>query len=212
MFRAVRNILGGIALAIGLLGATGAMAQTAQEIAGKIQWGMWVDDDGCMHWWADGGLEGYMLDRVNPKTGKPVCLKVNTCMVANTDTLFATDSAKLTAHGRKYLQDFFNPPGPLAMPFTAIPTAALWMNTTSACRSVAPRPWPMSAARSGPWLSEKLAMASASRLPPIPRRQGCRRIVVLKSCATGGENDEQNFPSRGIAAWRHPAVWLRGWL
>ena len=102
MFRAVRNILGGIALAIGLLGATGAMAQTAPEIAGKIQWGMWVDDDGCMHWWADGGLEGYMLDRVNPKTGKPVCLKVNTCMVANTDTLFATDSAKLTAHGRKY--------------------------------------------------------------------------------------------------------------
>ena len=72
MFRAVRNILGGIALAIGLLGATGAMAHTAPEIAGKIQWGMWVDDDGCMHWWADGGLEGYMLDRVNPKTGKPV--------------------------------------------------------------------------------------------------------------------------------------------
>ena len=75
MFRAVRNILGGIALAIGLLGATGAMAQTAPEIAGKIQWGMWVDDDGCMHWLADGGLAGYMLDRVNPKTGKPVCLK-----------------------------------------------------------------------------------------------------------------------------------------
>ena len=50
MFRAVRNLLGGIAMAVGLLGATGAMAQNAPEVAGKIQWGMWVDGDGCMHW------------------------------------------------------------------------------------------------------------------------------------------------------------------
>ena len=64
-----------------------------------------------MHWWADGGLEGYMLDRVNPKTGKPVCLKRNTCLVEDTDTLFATDSAKLTAHGRRYLTDFFTNSG-----------------------------------------------------------------------------------------------------
>jgi outer membrane protein OmpA-like peptidoglycan-associated protein len=28
-------------------------------------------------------------------------------LVENTDTLFKTDSAKLTAHGRKYLTDFF---------------------------------------------------------------------------------------------------------
>ncbi|MEI2685452.1 MAG: OmpA family protein [Cypionkella sp.] len=111
MFRAVRRMLGGIALAVGLLSATGAMAQAAPEVAGRIEWGAWVDADGCMHWWADGGLEGYMLDRVNPKTGKPVCLKVNTCLVTNTDTLFATDSAKLTAHGRKYLQDFFQSAG-----------------------------------------------------------------------------------------------------
>ncbi|MDP1577905.1 MAG: OmpA family protein [Cypionkella sp.] len=87
------------------------MAQTAPQIAGKIQWGVWVDDDGCMHWWADGGAEGYMLDRVNPKTGKPVCLKRNTCLVQNTDTLFATDSSKLTAYGRRYLTDFFQNSG-----------------------------------------------------------------------------------------------------
>ena len=91
--------------------ASGAMAQTAPQIAGKIQWGVWVDDDGCMHWWADGGAEGYMLDRVNPKTGKPVCLKRNTCLVQNTDTLFATDSSKLTAYGRRYLTDFFQSSG-----------------------------------------------------------------------------------------------------
>ena len=109
--RAVRMAIGGAALAAGLMMASGAMAQTAPQIAGKIQWGVWVDDDGCMHWWADGGAEGYMLDRVNPKTGKPVCLKRNTCLVQNTDTLFATDSSKLTAYGRRYLTDFFQSSG-----------------------------------------------------------------------------------------------------
>ncbi len=81
------------------------------QVTGQIQWGAWVDDDGCMHWWADGGLEGYMLDRVNPQTGKPVCLKRNTCLVENTDNLFATDSHKLTAHGLRRLEDFFRSAG-----------------------------------------------------------------------------------------------------
>ena len=66
--KAVRLMIGGLAVAVGLAGAVSA--QGAPEVAGKIDWGVWVDDDGCMHWWADGGLEGYMLDRVNPKTGK----------------------------------------------------------------------------------------------------------------------------------------------
>ena len=99
----------GLAVMVGFVGA--ASAQTAPEVAGRIEWGVWVDDDGCMHWWADGGLEGYMLDRVNPQTGKPVCLKRNTCLVQNTDTLFATDSHKLTASGRAYLQQFFQQSG-----------------------------------------------------------------------------------------------------
>ncbi|MBM3616234.1 MAG: OmpA family protein [Alphaproteobacteria bacterium] len=64
-----------------------------------------------MHWWADGGIEGYLLDRVNPKTGKPVCLKRNTCLVENTDQLFATDSHKLTPHGMRRLEDFFRNAG-----------------------------------------------------------------------------------------------------
>lgn len=107
--KAVRGILGGLAVTAAL--ACSANAQNAPEVAGKIDWGVWVDDDGCMHWWADGGVEGYMLDRVNPKTGKPVCLKRNTCLVQNTDTLFATDSHKLTASGRSYLQQFFQQAG-----------------------------------------------------------------------------------------------------
>ena len=76
-------------------------------VSGQIKWGLWVDPDGCMHWWADGGLEGYMVERVNPKTGRPVCLKVNTCLIENTDILFATDSATLTAEGRQRLNRFF---------------------------------------------------------------------------------------------------------
>lgn len=109
MSKSVRMMLGGLAAAFCLGGM--AQAQTAPEVAGRIEWGVWVDDDGCMHWWADGGLEGYMLDRVNPKTGKPVCLKRNTCLTENTDTLFATDSHKLTARGRSFLTQFFQQAG-----------------------------------------------------------------------------------------------------
>ena len=109
--RSLKLALGATALAVGLFGASMAMAQQAPQVAGKIEWGIWVDDDGCMHWWADGGLEGYMLDRVNPKTGKPVCLKKNTCLVENTDQMFATDSAQLTTSGRRRLTEFFSKAG-----------------------------------------------------------------------------------------------------
>lgn len=82
-------------------------AATRGKPVARIDWGIWVDPDGCMHWWADGGLEGYMIDRVNPKNGKPVCLKQNTCLVENTDTLFETDSATLTPEARQRLNRFF---------------------------------------------------------------------------------------------------------
>ncbi len=108
---AVRLMLGGLAFAAGLGGATMALAQNGPEVTGKIEWGVWVDDDGCMHWWADGGLEGYMVPRRDPKTGKPVCLKKNTCLVENTDAMFSTDSAKLTASGRDRLRQFFSKAG-----------------------------------------------------------------------------------------------------
>jgi outer membrane protein OmpA-like peptidoglycan-associated protein len=91
--------------------AAPAAAQTAPEITGHVQWGIWLDQDGCMHWWADGGVEGYMLDRVNPKTGKPVCIKKNNCLSQNTDQLFATDSARLTPSGHSFLQQFFQKAG-----------------------------------------------------------------------------------------------------
>ncbi len=110
--KAIRRAIGVTALTAGLFGATLAMAQAAPpQIAGKIEWGIWVDDDGCMHYWADGGLEGYMVDKVNPASGKPVCLKRNTCLVENTDRLFASDSALLTASGRRKLEEFFGKAG-----------------------------------------------------------------------------------------------------
>ena len=118
---ALRRMAGGAALAVALMFASGASAQTrpvvaepavaGPVVAGVIQWGIWIDDDGCHHYWADGGLEGYMVDRVNPRTGKPVCMKRDTCLVADSDTLFASGSSKLTATGRRELADFFKTSG-----------------------------------------------------------------------------------------------------
>lgn len=52
-----------------------------------------------------------MVPRRDPKTGRPVCLKKNTCLVENTDALFATDSSKLTSAGRQRLAQFFSSAG-----------------------------------------------------------------------------------------------------
>lgn len=115
--RAVLKLACGLALAVGMGAASSAQAQTQDRtvdrtvVTGKIEWGIWIDDDGCMHWWADGGIEGYMVPRRDPKTGKPVCLKKNTCLVENSDALFATDSSTLTASGRERLRQFFSQAG-----------------------------------------------------------------------------------------------------
>ena len=91
-----------------------AAAQSGAGITGRVEPGIWIDPDGCMHWVADGGVEGYMEGRVNPENGMPVCLEVNTCAVANSDVLFATDSARLTPHGRAQLEQFFRSAGAYA--------------------------------------------------------------------------------------------------
>jgi outer membrane protein OmpA-like peptidoglycan-associated protein len=99
--------------AVGLWLASGqtAFAQEAdlfgKPVVGKIEWGLWVDLDGCQHWWADGGTEGYMVERRDPKTGMPVCLKQTSCLTESTDAYFATGSATLGADGRAKLESFF---------------------------------------------------------------------------------------------------------
>lgn len=105
----------GDAFRLGLFAATAAACigsnsvALAQEpaISGKIEWGLWVDADGCQHWWADGGTEGYMVPRRDPKTGKPVCMKQVSCLTESADTFFATASAALTPSGRAKLEDYF---------------------------------------------------------------------------------------------------------
>ncbi|MEL6465117.1 MAG: OmpA family protein [Pseudomonadota bacterium] len=103
-----------LALACGV-GLT-SEAVSAQNVArgeqsGRIQWGVWVDPDGCMHWMADGGLEQVQVNRLDPKTGKPVCVVQNTCFVGEADTMFATDSSRLTAGARKRLEEVFTQEG-----------------------------------------------------------------------------------------------------
>ena len=66
---------------------------------------VWIDPDGCEHWVMDDGAEGYMDARIT-RDGRPVCHR-NVCGVLQTDTLFATDSAKLTATGKGTLEGFF---------------------------------------------------------------------------------------------------------
>lgn len=97
-----------VAAVVGASIAAGPMA-VAQEpaISGKIEWGMWVDADGCQHWWADGGTEGYMVPRRDPETGKPVCVKQTSCLTESADAYFSTASATLTAAGRAKLEDYF---------------------------------------------------------------------------------------------------------
>jgi outer membrane protein OmpA-like peptidoglycan-associated protein len=98
--------------ACGLLAmGTVVMAQDAdlsdRPVTGKIDWGLWVDPDGCQHWWADGGTEGYMVARRDPATGKPVCLKEASCLSESTDAYFDTASATLSSDGRSKLETFF---------------------------------------------------------------------------------------------------------
>lgn len=66
---------------------------------------IWIDPDGCEHWVMDDGAEGFM-DARQTRDGRPVCHR-NVCGVIPTDTLFATDSAKLTGAGTATLQNFF---------------------------------------------------------------------------------------------------------
>lgn len=93
--------------------ATAQLSMTAErgQESGRIQWGVWIDPDGCMHWMADGGIEQYQVNRLDPKTGRPVCMKINTCFEGNTDAMFHTDSFRLTDSARQRLQQVFSQDG-----------------------------------------------------------------------------------------------------
>lgn len=96
-----------LGLVLALLAALPAMAQSGGQQTGKVDWGIWVDADGCMHWYADGGFEGYMVPRRNPQTGRAVCLKRHACLAQSTDDLFGQGNATLTKDGTAQLRAFF---------------------------------------------------------------------------------------------------------
>jgi outer membrane protein OmpA-like peptidoglycan-associated protein len=108
---ALRHAIASVAAVTCLGLGSAALAQDEAQVTGQIEWGVWIDPDGCMHWWADGGTEGYMVPRRNPHTGKPVCLKQTTCLTESTDAFFATASASLTSDGRSRLENFFRQSG-----------------------------------------------------------------------------------------------------
>ncbi|MEM7731439.1 MAG: OmpA family protein [Pseudomonadota bacterium] len=91
--------------------ATDAAAQTQRTVIGENYTPtVWVDPDGCEHWVMDDGWEGYMTPHVN-RQGIPVCRRGNVCGVMNSDQLFATDSARISAAGKHHLASFFQQAG-----------------------------------------------------------------------------------------------------
>lgn len=99
-----------LAAVFGLAGQAEAQNVARGEQSGLIQWGIWIDPDGCMHWYADGGVEQYQVNRLHPDTGMPVCLRQDLCMVADADTFFQTDSAQLMPGARARLEQVFSQP------------------------------------------------------------------------------------------------------
>jgi outer membrane protein OmpA-like peptidoglycan-associated protein len=105
--RGLVMVCGSLWLGLGTAASGQEADLQGRSVTGKIEWGVWVDPDGCQHWWADGGTEGYMVARRDPRTGKPVCLKQSSCLSESTDAYFDTASAVLSADGRAKLETFF---------------------------------------------------------------------------------------------------------
>ncbi|MBY6154148.1 OmpA family protein [Vannielia litorea] len=103
-FRTLACGAAALTVAVGLF-ASEAAAQSRKAGEDYIP-GVWVDPDGCEHWVMDDGAEGYMTPHVT-RQGIPVCRRGNVCGVMNSDQLFATDSASISALGKKRLAGFF---------------------------------------------------------------------------------------------------------
>ncbi len=113
----LRRAAGGAAV-VALGASVFAGAATAQQgqrtvVGERYIPTIWVDPDGCEHWVMDDGAEGYMSPHVN-RQGVPVCREANLCGTVNTDTLFATDSARIQPAGKQRLREFFQQAGAIS--------------------------------------------------------------------------------------------------
>lgn len=97
----MNKLLAACVAVVALVSAGAAAAQSEPYVPT-----IWVDPDGCEHWVMDDGAEGYMSPHVN-RQGIPVCRRGNVCGVMNSDTLFATDSYRISAAGQDRLRAFF---------------------------------------------------------------------------------------------------------
>ncbi len=96
-----------------ILQASAADAQTpSQEGRDKGVYipTIWTDPDGCEHWVMDDGAEGYMTPNVN-RQGIPVCHRGKVCGMMQSDQFFATDSHRISKHGKARLAQFFKETG-----------------------------------------------------------------------------------------------------
>ncbi|MEO0939208.1 MAG: OmpA family protein [Pseudomonadota bacterium] len=102
------TVFGAAAIALTALTQSAAAQTPSQQgrDGGQYIPTIWVDPDGCEHWVMDDGVEGYMTPHVNRK-GIPVCRRGNMCGVMNSDQFFATNSARISSHGKQRLAQFF---------------------------------------------------------------------------------------------------------
>lgn len=87
-----------------------ALAQSERIPADRYRPALAQTPDGCQVWMIDDGWEGYAWNRTD-RNGKPICMKVETCLVASADTLFDTDSATLRPAEADRLRAFFRQEG-----------------------------------------------------------------------------------------------------
>lgn len=97
--------------ALGWVVAAAPVAAQSEKInADRYRPALAQTPDGCQVWMIDDGWEGYAWNRTD-RNGKPVCMKVETCLVESADTLFATDSATVRPSEAERLKAFFRQAG-----------------------------------------------------------------------------------------------------
>ena len=109
--RFMKAATAGAVMVLGLiLATTAAQAGHKGDHSERYIPGVWVDPDGCEHWVMDDGWEGYMTPNVT-RDGIPVCRRIEACLVASSDQLFAVDKHYINPANRERLAKFFRSAG-----------------------------------------------------------------------------------------------------